>query len=831
MADYVAGSVKYKLEIDSRPFDRDLDKSRDKIKGLGKDADKASKRANSSLGNIAKDSLKEVNKGFNVTRRSVDSFGNSTVKRFTEVNGSAKRVVISQRDIAESGAFMRRQMTGNINAVIGALEAQEKKTRRVKDETTSFRSEIRQAASAVRSLQVAFSGFTGAALIGAVAVAAGVLVELAGAAVAAGGALLTVPAGALVAASAIGTAKTALVGLEDAFKALADGDPEKIAETLERLSPAAKRFVLAAQGFKDAFDPVRRAVQEQLFTGIDKEIARLSKGTMPALERGLGRVATAMNHVLREASETVSAPFFNGLIERSTKGTARAVKTLSSAITPLAEIIDRVVQAGLPYVQQFAEFITQGIKAGAAFLKTESGMAALEARIDTGLKVIGQIVGLVGSLTTSLGLLFKASDSGGQTLIETLTGIVGQFNAWASSAEGQKTLSNAFAFMNKVLQQVFVIVGAVAGVFFSVINYISTLPQPVQDAIASFVGLGIVLTPIIMFVAQFITSLMALGPVFELVGRLLGGAGQFILKFGSVVLRVVTQVGILLGRLALQAILAGGRIALGFLIAMGPIGWIIAAVVGLAIVIALNFERIKKVAIGVWSAVASWTSKTWSGITSAVSSAWSRLVSSVSGGVSKVVNFVRELPGRILRALGNTGRLLWDAGKNMLQGLGNGIQSAVEGVKNKVRDFASGALDTVKKFFGIHSPSRVMAQMGRYMMQGFAQGIIRNASQAVSAATKASEAALAGFGSDTSIYPTLGSGAATALQAKSSGAFNESSTSAQAPAVIQTVNVNVNITGVMAGSQVEKRRVAKDLLEAVNQELRAKRQPEIGVPA
>lgn len=828
MADYVAGKVIYKLEIDSRTFDRDLDKSRDKIKALGKEADSSSKRTNSSLGNVAKDSLKDVNKGFRQINLTVDSFGRSTVKKFTEVNEAGRKVVISQKEIAATSDFMRRQMVSNLNGVIRSLEVTEKKARRTKDEVSSFRQEIREAAVAVRSLQVAFSGFTGAALISAVVTASAVLVELTGAVVAASGALLTFPAGALVAATAIGTIRTAIFGLEDAFKALADGDPEKIAETLGKLSPAAQRFVLAAQGFKNAFDPVRRVVQENLFANIDQDIARIGQGAMPALEKGLGRVAGAMNNVLREAAKTVNAPFFNGLIERSTAGTAEVIKTLSGAITPLAEVIDRVVQAGMPFVQQFAEFITQGLKSAAAFLKTEAGMGALKEQISGGLSVVKQLMALVGSLITTLGVLFKASGSGGQTLIETLTGIIDKFNAWASSAEGQKTLANLFNYLNKVLAASFVIIGAIAGVIANVLNFVASLPQPVQDVIASFVAFGIVMTPVIMGLATFINSLIALGPVFGFVKAIFLSVGGVLGSFGSAVLKVAVQAGGFLLRLAAQALLAGARIALGFLIGMGPIGWVIAAVIGLVTIIVLNFDKIKKFISDAWTKISTWAIQAWSNIKSTVSGAWSNLKTTVSRGVSGVVNFVKELPGKILKALGNTGKMLWDAGKNILEGLGNGINSAVDGVKNKLKEFAQGALDSIKSFFGIHSPSRVMAKMGGYMMQGFALGIVRNTGQAISAATNASEAALAGFNTNSTSSPTLAINAATALRAKASGAVGETSVSSASSPMAQTVNVKVDITGVMAGSQAEKRRVAKDLIEAINQELRTKRLPEIG---
>ncbi len=48
-------------------------------------------------------------------------------------------------------------------------------------------------------------------------------------------------------------------------------------------------------------------------------------------------------------------------------------------------------------------------------------------------------------------------------------------------------------------------------------------------------------------------------------------------------------------------------------------------------------------------------------------------------GVSTVLGTVRAVPGQIVSALGNTSKLLWQAGRNILQGLINGIKSKFSG--------------------------------------------------------------------------------------------------------------------------------------------------------
>lgn len=125
-------------------------------------------------------------------------------------------------------------------------------------------------------------------------------------------------------------------------------------------------------------------------------------------------------------------------------------------------------------------------------------------------------------------------------------------------------------------------------------------------------------------------------------------------------------------------------------------------------------------------------------IAAAVVAAVASIVSVVSGAVSAIVNFFtvtipnaantvitffKSLPGKIKSALGNLSTLLVSAGQSLIQGLVNGISNNASAVVNKIKSICSGALDTIKQFFGIASPSKLMAEMGGYIMQGLGVGI------------------------------------------------------------------------------------------------------------
>ncbi|EOV9528857.1 phage tail tape measure protein [Bacillus cytotoxicus] len=84
---------------------------------------------------------------------------------------------------------------------------------------------------------------------------------------------------------------------------------------------------------------------------------------------------------------------------------------------------------------------------------------------------------------------------------------------------------------------------------------------------------------------------------------------------------------------------------------------------------------------------------------------------------------------------------LFQIGKDIIQGLINGISSMASAAWGAVKDIAGGIKDAVTGFFDIHSPSRVMIELGGFVTEGLAVGIDKNTDMAVKSAVSVSERA------------------------------------------------------------------------------------------
>jgi TP901 family phage tail tape measure protein len=97
----------------------------------------------------------------------------------------------------------------------------------------------------------------------------------------------------------------------------------------------------------------------------------------------------------------------------------------------------------------------------------------------------------------------------------------------------------------------------------------------------------------------------------------------------------------------------------------------------------------------------------------------------LSGDVKGAMDTVKNTFVRIWDNIVNIfkGINLADIGRNIVQGLVNGIKSMASAVGKAVSGIASAIPAKIKSFLGIHSPSRVLMELGEFTGEGFAKGI------------------------------------------------------------------------------------------------------------
>ena len=103
------------------------------------------------------------------------------------------------------------------------------------------------------------------------------------------------------------------------------------------------------------------------------------------------------------------------------------------------------------------------------------------------------------------------------------------------------------------------------------------------------------------------------------------------------------------------------------------------------------------------------------------------VVNWINGGISSIISWFKGLPGRLVSAVGDIGSKFMSIGRNIVDGLKQGIANAWAGITSWFSDKINGLVTGAKKLLGIKSPSRVFRdQVGKQIAAGIRVGYEKN---------------------------------------------------------------------------------------------------------
>ncbi|AYM75186.1 phage tail protein [Janthinobacterium agaricidamnosum] len=307
-----------------------------------------------------------------------------------------------------------------------------------------------------------------------------------------------------------------------------------------------------------------------------------------------------------------------------------------------------------------------------------------------------------------------------------------------------------------------------------------TVAKVMITAFAVLAGLLLVLGPLMLGIAAMIGPYAMLHVMFAKMGvtggvltpilRGLGGAfmwaGRAVLWLGRVL--TLTPIGIAITVIAgaafliykywepikaffgglwsdVKAAFAGGFVGINNLIAdWSPLGLFYRAFAGVlgwfGIALPARFSDfgsglLRSMASGITSSL-NVIYQCWEPVKTFFVGVWSQLKATCAGGLTGISALIINWSpvGVFYQAF--AGVMSWfgiklpaqftEFGANILRGLVNGITGSMGAVKDAISNAGSSTIAWFKEKLGIHSPSRVFAQLGDYTMQGLAVGLDRS---------------------------------------------------------------------------------------------------------
>lgn len=182
--------------------------------------------------------------------------------------------------------------------------------------------------------------------------------------------------------------------------------------------------------------------------------------------------------------------------------------------------------------------------------------------------------------------------------------------------------------------------------------------------------------------------------------------------------------------------------------------------------------------------------------------------------IEDIEDWFKDLPGNIYTWITDKMSKIEDIGDNIVKGLWNGINDAKEWICEKIEGFCDDVLDSIKDFFDIESPSKVMAQMGKYLDQGLGIGIEKNEDYALKPANSMAQSlqdALSNINPDDInanpvITPVIDLSNVESASGQIAGMFKSN-----------TIGLNSNIYGIESSMRrIQNQDPNADLMSAIN---------------
>lgn len=582
------------------------------------------------------------------------------------------------------------------------------------------------------------------------------------------------------------------------------------------------------------------------FEGAIKQ-SKTFAGQMSNLQETIGNVALRILGV-DKATGNVDP---DGIFAKMSKAVSEATKWLTENQDAIERVANVIINNAVPGISALVAMFAVA-KAAAIGFSIAAGIAAgtISLPFLLGAAAITAVVGVLTFLQVKFNIFGKA--------IEWIIGLWQSFKQWASDAI--TTVSNAFTTVKDGAVKLFG--DAVAGLS-AIVQTVQDTFTKVSDAITGFLydwrywiqNISIVIGTLLLpkLTAIGIEAAKAAGSAIasfvsmsasaategaktaaSWVASSIKSAAQFIKDIPRIVATFVTasaaavvnaakttaawvassvrtlaawvvagagyllQVGLMVASTAAAAI----AMAASWLLAMGPIGLIVAAIIGLTALIIANWETVKGWFTGFWE----WLKDVFMGAWNFIKNNWQTILAVLTGPIGMAVLLITRNFDTIKQAVMNVYNWIKGAfstiaeiGTSILKGAVNSVLGFAENTINGFIRLINGAIGAINKIPGVN-----IGKLGELHIPRLAEGGI------VKARPGGILANIGEGGQDEAVVPL------DQLDEMVSGGGGNG------------VNITLNLSGIMSRSKADEREIARSLLRTINDELRAKNQPELG---
>lgn len=531
-------------------------------------------------------------------------------------------------------------------------------------------------------------------------------------------------------------------------------------------------------GMEGATDDVKKAAAQLAGAAVDAATDAVAEVAPTTLEKikenlekiedafdddtGLGKIYNTIKNLfsidwsdidtsdILELAKNITTLFFDSLDKNVRLSISDFINTSLDYLNKAYEQegLPGLIKAGKTIISGLASGMAKGIKyivanGGQIFSALKDGILVALQGVNAELLIA---VGVIALIAVAIAGAWKYSEQFRDSVLNAVNRIKKAIEKVMAAIKKALTpivelVKNVFTMLQGLIAQLFELVGSILAKIIDwiapVITIIGNFLSDVITVLGTIIGyIAKLLTPLINGIGKIISTILeclqkiwntlsdALSPAFEAIWKVVSKIFETI---GNLLQTIVDALAPAIDALAeaFGTILdAVARIVSAIVDALAPIIQVIAEALGG--IITVLAEIVGAVVDALAPAI-----KLIGDVLGAIFGVIAKIVDLVCGILKPVIDVIcgalkaiGDVINNIFNGVKNLTSKAVETGKNIIQGIGTGIKNAATGLWNGIKNVGNNIVNGFKNFFGIHSPSKLMAsEIGEYLPAGIDEGM------------------------------------------------------------------------------------------------------------
>lgn len=531
-------------------------------------------------------------------------------------------------------------------------------------------------------------------------------------------------------------------------------------------------------GMEGATDDVKKAAAQLASAAVDAATDAVAEVAPTTLEKikenlekiedafdddtGLGKIYNTIKNLfsidwsdidtsdILELAKNITTLFFDSLDKNVRLSISDFINTSLDYLNKAYEQegLPGLIKAGKTIISGLASGMAEGIKyivanGGQIFSALKDGILVALQGVNAELLIA---VGVIALIAVAIAGAWKYSEQFRDSVLNAVNRIKKAIEKVMAAIKKALTpivelVKNVFTMLQGLIAQLFELVGSILAKIIDwiapVITIIGNFLSDVITVLGTIIGyIAKLLTPLINGIGKIISTILeCLQKIWNTLSDALSPAFEAIWK---VVSKIFETIGNLLQTIVDALAPAIDALAQAFGTILDAVASIVSAVVeALAPVIQVIAETLGGIItvlaeiVGAVVDALSPAIKLIGEVLGAIFGVIAKIVNLVCGVLKPVIDVIcgalkaiGDVINGIFNGVKNVTSKAVETGKNIIQGIGTGIKNAATGLWNGIKNVGNNIVNGFKNFFGIHSPSKLMAsEIGEYLPAGIDEGM------------------------------------------------------------------------------------------------------------